>query len=146
MRECNSIFIFVLFLDVIKKQYKYKNRITFPHVSTTNYIFNKNFLKKYNFNYPVKTGFEDLILTIVLDYIKNHNDVKIGFAKNMIVYYYVSSRTQDDFNRENRVIDIDEIYKTLAPDDNQGDTGISSIGNNMNLDEIYQSLSPDVGE
>lgn len=98
-------------LDVIKKQYKYKNRITFPHVSTTNYIYNKNFLKKYNFNYPVKTGFEDLILTIVLDYIKNHNDVKIGFAKNMIVYYYVSSRTQDDFNRENRVIDIDEIYK-----------------------------------
>ena len=97
--------------DVIKKQYKYKNRITFPHVTTTNYIFNKNFLKKYNFNYPVKTGFEDLILTIVLDYIKNHNDIKIGFAKNMIVYYYISSRTQDDFNRENRIIDIDEIYK-----------------------------------
>lgn len=98
-------------LDVIKKQYKYKNRITFPHITTTNYIFNKNFLKKYNFNYPVKTGFEDLILTIVLDYIKNHNDIKIGFAKNMIVYYYISSRTQDDFNRENRIIDIDEIYK-----------------------------------
>lgn len=98
-------------LDVIKKQYKYKNRITFPHVTTTNYIFNKNFLNKYNFNYPVKTGFEDLILTIVLDYIKNHNDIKIGFAKNMIVYYYISSRTQDDFNRENRIIDIDEIYK-----------------------------------
>ena len=40
----------------------------------------------------------------------------------------------------------DRYSDVETPDDNQGDTGTSSIGNNMNLDEIYQSLSPDVGE
>ena len=67
------------------------------------------------------------------------NSTEEGRAKNRRVEIYIAEDATVD-------IDIDEIYKTLAPDDNQGDTGISSIGNNMNLDEIYQSLSPDVGE
>lgn len=67
------------------------------------------------------------------------NSTDEGRKKNRRVEIYIADHSSVD-------IDIDEIYKTLAPDDNQGDTGTSSIGNNMDINQIYQSLAPTDGE